>query len=228
MVDYVREMTVKRSRMANKDRLSIFSCCCLSPHWSSGKGSTSKVADGVDSYFRCAYFSRSSHISDITTDRSEVVILPGTGIIGSSLGQVGQVSVYCDWVRLKKEFDPKLLSQRGNTYDSPEIHRLLLGRWTPPLPLPHPQKVIVITIILLFIRNDSVHAGGESRMLLRLCLHWQQLVGPGSWLGYVTFPPPSSDIIFCRSGVYSPPTMIHLVYICWRQSILLIIILVWI
>ena len=43
-----------------------------------------------------AYFCRSGHASDLEIGNL-VAILPG--VIGSVLGLVGPVAVYCDWVR---------------------------------------------------------------------------------------------------------------------------------
>ena len=50
----------------------------------------------------CWFFSGSNHTSDLTTG-TPVATLPGawhyTIFIGSLLGLVGRMSVYCDWVR---------------------------------------------------------------------------------------------------------------------------------
>ena len=43
-------------------------------------------------------FSGSSHTSDLKIG-TPVTTLPAPGIIGSALGLLGPVSVYCDWVR---------------------------------------------------------------------------------------------------------------------------------
>ena len=43
-------------------------------------------------------FSWSSDTSDFKI-RTAVATLPGRGLIGSVLGPVGSMSVYCDWVR---------------------------------------------------------------------------------------------------------------------------------
>ena len=43
-------------------------------------------------------FSGSSYTSDLKIG-TPVASLPGAGVIGSALGLVGSVSVYCDWVR---------------------------------------------------------------------------------------------------------------------------------
>ena len=52
---------------------------------------------GFESYLQ-QDFSGSSHTSDLKIG-SPVASLPAPGIIGSALGLVGPVSVYCDWVR---------------------------------------------------------------------------------------------------------------------------------
>ena len=55
-------------------------------------------------------FSGTSHTSDLKIG-TPVATLPG--VIGSELGLVGPVSVYCDWVG--RTFDLQLLSQCGST-----------------------------------------------------------------------------------------------------------------
>ena len=60
--------------------------------------SSSRVEDpGFESRLRWD-FSGSSHTSDLEIG-TPVATLPG--MIGSALGLVGPVSVYCDWVRWK-------------------------------------------------------------------------------------------------------------------------------
>ena len=60
------------------------------------KASASGAEDpGFESHLRRA-FSRSSHTRDLKIG-TPVTTLPG--IVGSALGLVGPVSVYCDWAR---------------------------------------------------------------------------------------------------------------------------------
>ena len=64
------------------------------------KASASRVEDpGFQSCLR-GIFSRSSITSDLKIG-TPVTTLQGPGVIGSVLGLVGLVSVYCDWVRWK-------------------------------------------------------------------------------------------------------------------------------
>ena len=70
-------------------------------------------------------FSGSSHTSDLNIG-APVLTCQAPGVIGSALGLVGPVSVYCDWVRWKI-FDLQLLSQCDSTSNClsrsvPEIH----------------------------------------------------------------------------------------------------------
>ena len=61
------------------------------------KASASRAEDpGFESRFARGFFSGSSHTSDLKND-TPVATLPG--VIGSALGLVGLVSVYCNWVR---------------------------------------------------------------------------------------------------------------------------------
>ena len=72
------------------------------------KASSSRAENpGFESRLR-RDFSGLSHTSD-----SSELPCQEPGIIGSVLGLVGPVSVYCDWVRRK--FDLQLLSQCGST-----------------------------------------------------------------------------------------------------------------
>ena len=57
-------------------------------------------------------FSRSSHTGDLTIG-APVLPCQMPGVIGSSLGPVGPVSVYRDWVFQK--LSPELLYQCGST-----------------------------------------------------------------------------------------------------------------
>ena len=58
------------------------------------KASASGVEDlEFDSRFRCGEFSGSSHTSDLK------IGTPVASVIGSAMGPVSLVSVYCGWVR---------------------------------------------------------------------------------------------------------------------------------
>ena len=75
------------------------SSCLQPPRWPSGKASTSRVeGPGFESRLRQDFFVVESYTSDLNIG-TPVATLPG--VIGSALGLVGPVSVYCDWVRWK-------------------------------------------------------------------------------------------------------------------------------
>ena len=63
------------------------------------KASASRAEDpGFESRLR-RDFSGSSHISDLKKLALQWLPCQAPGVIGSALGLVGPVSVYCDWVR---------------------------------------------------------------------------------------------------------------------------------
>ena len=65
------------------------------------KTSTSRIAEpGFDSRLR-RDFSESSHTSDLRIGTPAAALPFAPGVIGSVLGLVGPVSVYCDWVKYK-------------------------------------------------------------------------------------------------------------------------------
>ena len=69
------------------------------PRWPSGKASASRAEDpGFESPLAPGFF-RGRVIP--VTQKLALLCLPcqAPGVIGSALGLVGQVSVYCDWVR---------------------------------------------------------------------------------------------------------------------------------
>ena len=71
------------------------------PHWPSGKSSTSRAeGPGFESGLRRDFFG--GRVIPVTS-KLALQRLPcqAPGIIGSTLGLVGPVSVYCDWVRWK-------------------------------------------------------------------------------------------------------------------------------
>ena len=62
------------------------------------KASESRAEDpGFDDRLHRGDLSGSSHTSDSKIG-TPVVAMPGACVIGSALGLVGSVSVYCDWV----------------------------------------------------------------------------------------------------------------------------------
>ena len=76
------------------------------------KASLSRVEDpGFGSLPRGEGFSRSSYNSDVKIGTPVATL--AQGVVGSGLGLVGPVSVYCDWVRYT--FDLQVLSQCGST-----------------------------------------------------------------------------------------------------------------
>ena len=63
------------------------------------KASASRAEDpGLESRLR-RDFSGSSHTSDLKIGTLVAIPCQAPGVIGSALGLVGLVSVYCDWVR---------------------------------------------------------------------------------------------------------------------------------
>ena len=73
----------------------------LPPRWPSGRVSATRVEDpGFESRLRRDFF-RGRVIP--VTHKLALQCLPcqAPGVIGSALGLVGPVSVYCDWVRWK-------------------------------------------------------------------------------------------------------------------------------
>ena len=71
------------------------------PHSPSGKASTSRAEDPrFESRLRRDFFG--GRVIPVTSKLAlQWLPCPATGVIGSALGLVGPVSVYCDWVRWK-------------------------------------------------------------------------------------------------------------------------------
>ena len=66
------------------------------------KASTSRAEDPEFEFRLRRHFSRSSHTSDLKIGTSGLWLpCHSPGVIGSALGLVGPMSVYCNWVRLK-------------------------------------------------------------------------------------------------------------------------------
>ena len=64
------------------------------------KASASKAEDpGFESRLRPDFFPGSSHTSELKKLSLQWLPCQARGFIGSALGLVGPVSVYCDWVR---------------------------------------------------------------------------------------------------------------------------------
>ena len=64
------------------------------------KASVSGAEDpGFESRLLRDFFSGLSHTSDLKKMALQWLPCQAPGVIGSALGLVGQVSVYCDWVR---------------------------------------------------------------------------------------------------------------------------------
>ena len=64
------------------------------------KASVSRAEDpGFDSRLCRGEFSGSSHTSDLTIGTPVAIPCQAPGVLGSALGLVGPVSVYCDWMR---------------------------------------------------------------------------------------------------------------------------------
>ena len=95
------------------------------------KASASGAEDpGFESSLRRDFFG-SSHTNDLKIGTPVVILPEAPGVIGSALGLVGPVSVYCDLVRWKV-LDWQLLSQCGSTCNCvsryvPEIHSPVAG-----------------------------------------------------------------------------------------------------
>ena len=84
-----------------KEILYVATACWFveAPRWPSGKASASRAEDpGFESRLRRDFF-RGRVIP--VTSKLALQWLPcqAPGVIGSALGLVGPVSVYCDWVR---------------------------------------------------------------------------------------------------------------------------------
>ena len=102
--NFQKEGRRDRGCMTNNPlQLQICSLCnshaYIPPRWPSGKASTSRAEDpGSESRMRRDFF-RGRVIP--VTQKLALQWLPcqAPGVIGSVLGLVGPVSVYCDWVR---------------------------------------------------------------------------------------------------------------------------------